>query len=495
MVQKSSLMHLSPSPDAFIYLAAPSVQAFALIPFTYKKTSEPTLLVTETLTAIRVELKEMRQQGVERDMLLAFVVFNQTIPLPPPLLKALRDELSGLFASLAIPALSKSAGFDPKGLSVKLAPDSKSLMIKSGTNPLGQRRDHPQKVLRVLIVDDSKVIHKLLGDMIGRDPRFEVCGYAFDPIEAEGKIDELKPDVLTLDFQMPRMDGLTYLKQMIPRRQLPVVMISGASSEDGRLALQALEYGAFDFIQKPSPDSLDEFEQVLCEKVFAATQLKRSKIKSRSFEKRKLDSTDGFEHDRIVLIGSSTGGTVALSEIITALPADFPPIVIVQHIPERFSLLFAERLDKISAVKVKEAAQGDVLQTGHVFIAPGGRQLKLVRSSGRFQIEINDEPPVNRHRPSVDYMFFSAAEIMGPDVTAVILTGMGKDGAQGMLKLKEKGASTIAQDADSCVVYGMPKAAAELGAAQAIVSLDRIADTLINTLKKKHAPPRGRSAS
>jgi len=436
--------------------------------------------IDHCVTSLRTALKQLKDGGSASSDLRIMVLANAKgiEDTRKPFYRELKLTIGEFFARLGIPVRWRVAVFaadgleggKQQGIKVRLSPTTREFEFK---------RQPAAKKIRVMIVDDSRVIHKLLGDIFSSDPRFEVVGSVLDPVEAESRIEALAPDVMTLDFQMPRMDGLTYLRQMIPRRQLPVLMVSGASNEDGRLALQALELGALDFIPKPSPDRIDEFSHTIREKAAAAAQVKRSKIQAHTFQKRFRRNQGSFDASRIVLIGASTGGTVALSELIPALPKDFPPIAIVQHIPEKFSALFAERLNAISNMAVAEARDGDELLPGRVLIAPGGKQMRIDRKGTRFVVRVTDDDPVNRHKPSVDYMFDSACEILGPQVIAALLTGMGRDGAQGLLHLREKGATTIAQDAQSCVVYGMPKAAAEIGAPQMVLPLDEIADKLM----------------
>jgi two-component system chemotaxis response regulator CheB len=351
--------------------------------------------------------------------------------------------------------------------------------------------------IKVLIVDDSALVRKLLTEMLGRDREIEVVGTAADPYAARERIKQLNPDVITLDVEMPRMDGLTFLENLMRLRPMPVVMVSSLTQRGADVTLRALELGAIDFVSKPKVDvagSLADYADELIAKVKVAAS---ARVCSRVSTPRALSlqvdprrSADAVlpaaigrrvlrTTDRIVAIGASTGGTEALREILSVLPADAPAVVISQHIPAAFSRPFAERMNQCSAMSVCEAQDGQYILPGHVYIAPGDLHLLVERDGARYRCRLSDGPHVNRHRPSVDVMFRSVAQNVGPNATGVILTGMGDDGARGLKEMMEAGAHTIAQDEASSVVWGMPGTAVRLGAAQQVLPLHRIPEVLL----------------
>lgn len=345
--------------------------------------------------------------------------------------------------------------------------------------------------IRVLIVDDSAVVRQNLAEIINEDPVLEVMGTAADPYIAAKKIMKETPDVITLDVEMPRMDGLTFLKKIMSQHPLPVVIISSLTEKATRSGIKALELGAVDIITKPRMDSrkfIHEAKIRICDAVKAAavSKLKRRRVPppeihvepkytadaviSKTAGKSMVETTE-----KVIAIGASTGGTEAISKLLEALPMDSPGIVIVQHMPEQFTRSFAKRLDEICKVTVKEAKNGDSVIRGHVLIAPGNYHTLIKRSGARYYVEVKEGELVNRHRPSVDVLFRSVARYAGPNAIGIILTGMGKDGANGLLEMKEAGAHTIAQDEKSSVVFGMPKEAIDIGAVEQVVGLDNIA--------------------
>ena len=347
------------------------------------------------------------------------------------------------------------------------------------------------KKIRVLIVDDSALMRQVLTALLSKDPDIEVIGVAPDPYAAREKIKALNPDVLTLDVEMPKMDGITFLEKLMRGHPMPVVMVSSLTEAGCQTTLRALELGAVDFITKPKIDlreGMEELAQDIIAKVKAAAVATvkrqpsgaRREMPPRTAPTSPLTSRGAMikTTDMIIAIGSSTGGTEAVKEVLEVLPPDTPPILITQHMPERFTKTWADRLNSLCRISVKEAEDGDSVLPGHALIAPGSYHMTLVRSGARYTVQINQDPPVNRHRPSVDVMFASVARYAGANAVGVILTGMGGDGAKEMLTMKQAGAFTIAQDETSCVVFGMPKEAIKLGGVDKILPLADIAGAI-----------------
>jgi two-component system chemotaxis response regulator CheB len=343
--------------------------------------------------------------------------------------------------------------------------------------------------VRVLVIDDSALMRQLLTTILTSDSGIEVVGTAPDPVLAQAKIEALAPDVLTLDVEMPKMDGLAFLERLMRTRPTPVVMVSSLTERGCEVTLRALELGALDFVTKPKIDvsrGTVELGAELIAKVKSAArarlrQPRKAPIAPIKNEAISRLATRYRTTQRIVAIGSSTGGTEALTEVFTALPADAPPIVVVQHMPPVFTQHFAARLDRICKVRVREARDGDALVAGQVLIAPGGeRHLEVVRSGAAYGVQLVAAPPVGHHRPSVDVLFTSCARAAGHNATGVILTGMGADGAAGLLAMRRAGSITIAQDEASCVVFGMPREAIARGAAERIVPLERISEAVLS---------------
>ncbi len=355
-----------------------------------------------------------------------------------------------------------------------------------------ENRVRISRKLRVLVVDDSKTIRNLLTKILNSDSSVEVVGAADRPSEALRLIESLKPDVVTLDLHMPEMNGLEFLRKFLPSHPIPTVMVSAVSLEEGSEVLQCLEAGAVDYIQKPSATEISEISPLLIEKVkmAAGVKVKISTLPGQAARphRRKTGPAGSMERDQLLVIGSSTGGTEALRKILIELPDQVPPTLIVQHIPAMFSKAFAERMNDLCPFRVKEAEDGDEIRPDHVFIAPGGKQMKIrKRADGKKFIVINDAPPMNRHKPSVDYLFHSVAETVGGECVGVILTGMGNDGAAGLKRLRDAGARTIAQDEKTCVVFGMPREAILLGAAEEILPLQEIPGCLVRWFSQKKA--------
>ena len=348
-------------------------------------------------------------------------------------------------------------------------------------------------MLKVLIVDDSKLIRSMLREMIDSAPDLCVVGEAADPYDARDKIKSLSADVLTLDIEMPKMNGITFLRNLMRLRPMPVVMLSTLTAQGAPATLEALSIGAVDFLEKPKSnvlDALPRYTQVLIEKLRAAAGANVSRFdaeRTARIAKRNPTKTHAalsFRSNHIVAIGASTGGTEAIKDVVINLPDNFPPVVVTQHIPPVFSTTYAERLNSLAAMRVFEADDGQTIQSGCVYIAPGDKHLKILRHGSTFMCKLEQSEPVNRHRPSVDVMFDSLVQLEVKDCTAVLLTGMGADGAQGLLRLRQLGVNTLTQDEATCVVYGMPRAAVELGAATQSLPLSRISDALINAALK-----------
>jgi two-component system chemotaxis response regulator CheB len=343
---------------------------------------------------------------------------------------------------------------------------------------------------RVLIIDDSKTIRSLLTRVFLEDPALEVVGEASSPIGIEEVVRSLKPDVITLDIHMPGMDGLEYLEKLHPRIRVPVVVVTSISSEESDAVFRALELGAVDYIQKPRLDELAELAPVFREKIKAAASVRVRSAPGRPSSRRAGSiaaraRTHALDRKTLIAIGASTGGTEALKEVLIRLPKDIPPILIVQHIPPVFSAAFAKRLDELCAFEVKEAEDGDAVRPGRALIAPGGFHMRLKRRTQGDVVTLDQEPPVQRHRPSVDVLFRSVARELGARAIGVILTGMGSDGAEGLLEMKKAKARTIAQDEESCVVFGMPKEAIRVGAVDQVRPLLEVPEAVMSLLEPK----------
>lgn len=348
---------------------------------------------------------------------------------------------------------------------------------------------HAGRKIKVLVVDDSAVVRQVLAKELSREPDIEVVGTATDPYVARDKIVKLKPDVLTLDIEMPRMDGLTFLKKLMHHFPMPVVIVSSLTAAGGELALEAIDAGAVEVMCKPGAAyKLGDLTVDLIDKIRAAAKVKVPKPTSDAVKKppatKRLSLTKTT--NKVIAIGTSTGGTEALRQVLPQLPGNTPGIVIVQHMPEHFTRSFANSLNDASEIMVKEAEDGDTVAPGKALLAPGGYHMALKRSGAVYYVEVKEGPRVNRHRPSVDVLFKSVATYAGQNAVGVIMTGMGDDGARGLLTLKEAGAPTIAQDEASCVVFGMPKEAIKLGAADHVVPLDGISRKILRLADDSH---------
>jgi two-component system chemotaxis response regulator CheB len=345
--------------------------------------------------------------------------------------------------------------------------------------------------IKVLIVDDSALVRSLLSEIIRGAQGFEVVGTAPDAFVARDMVKEFSPDVITLDIEMPRMDGLTFLEKLMAARPTPVIMISTLTEAGADATMRALELGAVDFIAKPKlgiTEGIREYAELILEKLEAAARVK-VKAKKVMHPQEKVELAEKFAVNRlqstekIIAIGASTGGTEAIKDVLLQFPAGVPGIVMTQHMPAGFTKTYAERLNKITKLHVVEAKGGERILPGHAYLAPGGWHLLVVRSGADYMIKLSDAEPAHRHRPAVDVMMASVAKAGGKNVLGILLTGMGKDGAQGMLDIRNHGGYTLAQDEESCVVYGMPKEAVAVGGVDKIVELDKMGAAILDKLK------------
>jgi len=336
--------------------------------------------------------------------------------------------------------------------------------------------------IKVLIVDDSALIRSVMSEIVGSQPDMEVVGVAPDPLVARDLIKQTNPDVLTLDVEMPKMDGLDFLEKLMRLRPMPVIMVSSLTERGSEITLRALELGAVDFVTKPKlsiQSGMREYTDLIADKIRAAA---KAQVKPRRIAPSPVHGEHGLplirnpltSSEKLIIIGASTGGPEAIKEFLMQMPSDCPGILITQHMPEGFTRSFAKRLDGICKIAVREAESGERILPGHAFIAPGHSHLMLARSGANYVTQLDQGPPVNRHRPSVDVLFHSAAVCAGKNAVGVILTGMGKDGAQGMLEMKNAGAYNFAQDEASCVVFGMPREAIAIGAAHEVGALNAL---------------------
>ncbi|PKU22575.1 protein-glutamate methylesterase/protein-glutamine glutaminase [Telmatospirillum siberiense] len=356
------------------------------------------------------------------------------------------------------------------------------------------------KKVKVLIVDDSASVRQTLSEILSDDPRIEVLGTAADPFAAARRISQEVPDVITLDVSMPKMDGITFLRKVMAQRPIPVVMCSALTEEGSSSMIEALDAGAVDIIAKPRVDTRQQLREAgirICDTVVAAASARLRQpaapgiARARDPEKKLtadvimpppiVTRTAARTTERVICIGASTGGTEALRHLLQSLPANTPGLVIVQHMPEHFTAAFANRLDSLCAMEVKEAADGDQVMRGRALIAPGNRHMLLHRNGNSYRVALKDGPLVTRHRPSVDVLFRSAAQYAGPNALGILMTGMGDDGAKGLLEMRQAGSATVAQDEASCVVFGMPKEAIALGAVEKVLPLDALAGEIVRS--------------
>jgi two-component system, chemotaxis family, protein-glutamate methylesterase/glutaminase len=345
--------------------------------------------------------------------------------------------------------------------------------------------------IKVLVVDDSAMVRKMLSTELSKSEEIIVVDTAIDPYFARDKIVNLKPDVVLLDIEMPRMDGLTFLRKLLKHYPIRVIVVSSLAEKGGEVALKALEYGALEVVAKPAVSySVKDMIEQLKEKIIAVSKIpdwkigiKENKKTAANFSEPKKKSLI-MTTNKIIAIGASTGGTEALREILEKVPANSPPIIIVQHMPAHFTKSFAKRLNELCDIEVKEAEDRELLSPGKALIAPGNMHMELSRSGAVYYVKLNQGPTVYHQRPSVEILFNSVAKYAGRNAVGVMLTGMGRDGASGLLQMKNEGAYTIAQDEKSCVVFGMPKEAIQIGAVSKVVSLNYIVDDIINHLSK-----------
>jgi two-component system chemotaxis response regulator CheB len=359
-----------------------------------------------------------------------------------------------------------------------------------------------QAKIRVLIIDDSALMREVLTEILALDPALEVVGTAADPYQAREKILRLRPDVLTLDVEMPRMDGLAFLEKLMRAHPMPVLMVSSLTEKNCETTFRALELGAIDYVTKPHLDirsgtlvMADEIvskvkmaAQATVHRPFRTPAATATLAAAASAEPSELRPALFRTTHKVVAVGASTGGTEALVRLLAPLPADSPGTVIVQHMPEGFTRSFAARLDSLCRIRVKEAQDGDRILAGHALLAPGNFHLEVVPDGAQFKARVFQGEPVNRHRPSVDVLFQSCAQVLGPNAVGVILTGMGADGARGLLAMHQAGARTVAQDEASCVVFGMPREAIALGAAEEVAPLDMIPSAVLRLVAQPNRP-------
>ncbi|MDR5898717.1 chemotaxis response regulator protein-glutamate methylesterase [Halomonas vilamensis] len=337
--------------------------------------------------------------------------------------------------------------------------------------------------IKVLCVDDSALIRDLLTEIINTQPDMEVVAVAPDPIVARDLIKQHNPDVLTLDVEMPRMDGLDFLERLMRLRPMPVLMVSSLTQAGSEITLRALELGALDFVAKPSlgiRTGMMEYANEIAEKLRAAARSRPRQARHKNTPPKQELKAPLVSSEKLIIIGASTGGTEAIRSVLEPLPANAPAILITQHMPGGFTRSFAERLDRLCRMTVKEVTDGERVLPGHAYIAPGDQHMEVARSGANYVARLNDGPPVNRHRPSVDVLFHSASKQAGKNAIGVILTGMGKDGAAGLLEMRQAGAETIAQNEETCVVFGMPREAIALGGASEVAALDDIPGRLMS---------------
>ncbi len=452
--------------------------------FQVKATAANGLLAIEEIKKNKFDIITLDLHMPEMDG-LAFLQAIKNLPDAPPVMvvsSVNREDVS--IAQKAIHLGAKD--YVQKPSLENLAEGGEEIRSKLKTILSLQKRkvvSEPQKKIRVLVVDDSSTIRQLIKKILAEDPVFEIVGEAEKPSQVEALILQQKPDVITLDIHLPEMSGVELLKKIQPKFKIPTVMISSISREEGTYVLDALEQGAFDYIQKPQASDMRAVGLQIRERLKAAAESKNSLLTR--LQKRKAKQFGKVSQQTMILMGASTGGTEAIRHVLESLPSEIPPIMIVQHIPAVFSAAFAERLNALCPFLVKEAKDGDEVLPNQVLIAPGGKQMGLQLVGPKICIKVSDDPPMNRHKPSVDYLFQSAAQCGFTNSVAVIMTGMGSDGAAQLKVLRDLGVRTIGQDQRTCVVYGMPRAAFELGAVEFVKPLNEIAETIVSLVDEQ----------
>ncbi len=422
-----------------------------------------------------------------------------------------------LLQKFAIPIVAESIGGNC-GRTIEFYSSTGELRLKMESEFSEGLETKKKNKIKVLIVDDSQSVRKILRAVISSDPQIEIVGEAEDPIEAERLRENLKPDVMTLDLHMPKKNGNIYLRELMSEHPMPVIIVSDCHLKDTGPVMNALDAGALDYVQKPELARFQEHAETLIAKIKMASEVNVEKLRPKKISGRSLarpsknlilDSTTEETEEQhatkksrknhlsissemqkisqMIAIGASTGGTEALKELLSSLPENIPPILIVQHMPAAFTKSFADRLNELCSFQVKEAEQSEVIRNGCVYIAPGGQQMAVSQKGSIYKIQLSDEAPENRFKPSVDFLFRSFAKVQEVKKSAALLTGMGSDGARELLTLRNSGAFTIAQDESTSVVFGMPKSAIELGAAQQTLPLDQIASALISKWKRTAA--------
>lgn len=445
--------------------------------------------------AISNLLKRFKEAGSHRGNLVAKVlggghVIDVNLPTDRDVGETNIKIALDMLDKFRIPIVAKATGGN-FGKKVSFDTDTGSVAFQDIRSQKGKLAE--SKKIKVLIIDDSKPIRLILRKIIERDPEFEIVGDAEDPVSALKIIDSTKPDVLTLDLKMPIMDGVTYLKTHWQKNPIPTIVVTALSTDDSRDVFDAIELGAFDYIRKPTFEDIEGLTFDFHQKLKAAHETK-GKIKRKTDVKAAAPVVATRNEDLIpvtrtktslILIGSSTGGTEVVKDILSKLPSSIPPILVVQHMPGQFTTQFAQRLSQLCRFRVLEASHNMYVESNTAYIAPGGKQMAVKELlDGRLQIQITDDPPMNRFKPSVDYLYLSALKIKKQKLLAIILTGMGSDGAKGMAELKKMRAHTIAQDEASSVVFGMPKAAIEMGAVCEIKSQDSIPGAILSWINK-----------
>ncbi len=441
--------------------------------------------------AIPALIKEFKKRGSLPKNLVAKIIGGATSPDSSSKVEVGSENIRlarEILNQFGIPIMVEEVGGNI-GRQVKFHTSTGELFFKKTNAPTSNNSK-----IKVLIIDDSGPMRKVIRKMLEPDSTIEIIGEAADPFQAEEIRCRMRPDVITLDLHMPKKDGVSYLKEYMASDPIPTIIVTDYNIKDTGPVMDALEAGAFDYVQKPALSEIREAGEILNTKIKAAAKTKSSRLKQigQKASKRLIEPAQFVVHslssptvaNSIIAIGASTGGTEAIKVVLTGLPKSIPPILIVQHMPPIFTKSFAERLNELCPFDVKEAEDNDMVKNGCVYIAPGGKQMAIVGKGSDLRICISDDPPENRFKPSVDFLFRSFAKISGRDRIAILLTGMGRDGACELLSLRSKGVRTIVQDENSSIVFGMPGEAIRLGAAELIRPIDEISETLLLMLKQ-----------